>query len=82
MDRIKERQQKFKRGKERMLIKAQESGEGPGVVQPPEEEEDDGTMRAAAMAPLATTIYWTVVFLNGIRGSEVAGAGVDRGNCW
>uniref|UniRef100_A0A673GY89 Piezo-type mechanosensitive ion channel component 2-like n=1 Tax=Sinocyclocheilus rhinocerous TaxID=307959 RepID=A0A673GY89_9TELE len=39
MDRIKSRQQKFKRGKERMLSLAQESGESHSGVK--EEEEDD-----------------------------------------
>ncbi|XP_026861692.2 piezo-type mechanosensitive ion channel component 2 isoform X3 [Electrophorus electricus] len=40
MDRIKSRQQKFKRGKERMLSLAQESEEGHSVIN--EEEEDEG----------------------------------------
>ncbi|XP_047666735.1 piezo-type mechanosensitive ion channel component 2 isoform X3 [Tachysurus fulvidraco] len=40
MDRIKSRQQKFKRGKERMLSLAQESGESQSVYR--EEVEDDG----------------------------------------
>ena len=45
MDRIKERQEKFKRGKEKMLSMAQEPGEGPRLIQPEEEEEeDDGTV--------------------------------------
>ncbi|KAI4904294.1 hypothetical protein NFI96_010885 [Prochilodus magdalenae] len=39
MDRIKSRQQKFKRGKERMLSLAQESGESHSLAK--EEEEDD-----------------------------------------
>ncbi|XP_072220008.1 piezo-type mechanosensitive ion channel component 2 [Leuresthes tenuis] len=47
MDRIKVRQQKFKRGKEKMLSLAQESGEGQTVVQP-EEEDDDGAQRTKA----------------------------------
>ena len=46
MDRIKVRQQKFKRGKEKMLNLAQESGEGQTVVQP-EEEDDDGMIKLA-----------------------------------
>ena len=44
------RQQKFKRGKEKMLSMTQESGEGQGLVPP--EEEDDGTEKATA--PLVT----------------------------
>ncbi|XP_036438753.1 piezo-type mechanosensitive ion channel component 2 isoform X2 [Colossoma macropomum] len=40
MDRIKSRQQKFKRGKERMLSLAQESGEGHSLAK--EEEDDEG----------------------------------------
>uniref|UniRef100_A0A8C5CQV8 Piezo-type mechanosensitive ion channel component n=1 Tax=Gadus morhua TaxID=8049 RepID=A0A8C5CQV8_GADMO len=42
MDRIKMRQQKFKRGKEKMLSMTQESGEGQSLV-PPEEEDDERT---------------------------------------
>ena len=45
MERIKVRQQKFKRGKEKMLSIAQESGEGQTLVQP-EEDDDDGMMKA------------------------------------
>ncbi|XP_067291682.1 piezo-type mechanosensitive ion channel component 2 isoform X2 [Pseudorasbora parva] len=41
MDRIKSRQQKFKRGKERMLSLAQESGESHSAVKE-EEDEDEG----------------------------------------
>ncbi|XP_076004427.1 piezo-type mechanosensitive ion channel component 2 isoform X1 [Genypterus blacodes] len=48
MDRIKMRQQKFKRGKEKMMSMAQESGEGPALVQPHEEDEDDGAQRTKA----------------------------------
>ncbi len=47
MERIKVRQQKFKRGKEKMLSMAQESGEGPTLIQPEEEDDDDGMMKAA-----------------------------------
>ncbi|CAL8279118.1 unnamed protein product [Lota lota] len=46
MDRIKMRQQKFKRGKEKMLSMTQESGEGQNIVPP--EEEDDGAERTKA----------------------------------
>ncbi|KAM9720068.1 piezo-type mechanosensitive ion channel component 2 isoform 2-T2 [Menidia menidia] len=48
MDRIKVRQQKFKRGKEKMLSLAQESVEGQTVAQPEEEEDDDGARRTKA----------------------------------
>ncbi|XP_073797456.1 piezo-type mechanosensitive ion channel component 2 isoform X2 [Danio rerio] len=41
MDRIKSRQQKFKRGKERMLSLAQESGERHSVLKEEEEEEEE-----------------------------------------
>uniref|UniRef100_A0A8C1JDG6 Piezo-type mechanosensitive ion channel component 2a, tandem duplicate 2 n=1 Tax=Cyprinus carpio TaxID=7962 RepID=A0A8C1JDG6_CYPCA len=44
MDRIKSRQQKFKRGKERMLSLVQESGESHSVVK--EEEDDDEVVRS------------------------------------
>ncbi|XP_066538548.1 piezo-type mechanosensitive ion channel component 2 [Hoplias malabaricus] len=40
MDRIKSRQQKFKRGKERMLSLAQESGEGHSLAKEEEDEEE------------------------------------------
>ena len=42
MDRIKSRQQKFKRGKERMLSLVQEAGEGQAGVKEEEEEEEEG----------------------------------------
>lgn len=45
MDRIKVRQQKFKRGKEKMLSIAQESGDGQTLVQPEDEDDDDDGMR-------------------------------------
>lgn len=48
MDRIKMRQQKFKRGKEKMLSMVQESGEGPALVQP--EDDDDGMATAASVS--------------------------------
>ncbi|KAM9322035.1 piezo-type mechanosensitive ion channel component 2 [Pholidichthys leucotaenia] len=47
MERIKVRQQKFKRGKEKMLSLAQESGEGQTLVQP-DEDDDDGAHRSKA----------------------------------
>ncbi|XP_054480874.1 LOW QUALITY PROTEIN: piezo-type mechanosensitive ion channel component 2 [Anoplopoma fimbria] len=47
MERIKVRQQKFKRGKERILSLAQESGDGPAFVQP-EEDDDEGAQRTKA----------------------------------
>lgn len=46
MERIKVRQQKFKRGKEKMLSMAQESGDGQTLVQP-EDDDDDGMMKPA-----------------------------------
>lgn len=39
------RQQKFKRGKEKMLSIAQESGDGQTLVQPEDEDDDDDGMR-------------------------------------
>ncbi|XP_023820679.1 piezo-type mechanosensitive ion channel component 2 isoform X1 [Oryzias latipes] len=47
MERIKVRQQKFKRGKDKILSLAQESAEGQPVVQP-EEDDDDGAQRTKA----------------------------------
>lgn len=46
MERIKVRQQKFKRGKEKMLSIAQESGDGQTLVQP-EDDDDDGMTKPA-----------------------------------
>lgn len=46
MERIKLRQQKFKRGKEKMLSLAQHSGDGQTIV-PPEEDDDDGMTKPA-----------------------------------
>lgn len=46
MDRIKVRQQKFKRGKEKMISLVQESVDGQPPVQPVKEEEDEGMMKA------------------------------------
>lgn len=42
MERIKVRQQKFKRGKEKMLSIAQESGDGQTLIQPEDDDDDDG----------------------------------------
>lgn len=50
MERIKVRQQKFKRGKEKMLSIAQESGDGQTLVQPEDEDEDDDGMREIGRA--------------------------------
>lgn len=50
MERIKVRQQKFKRGKEKMLSIAQESGEGQTLVQPEEDDDDGMTMAARAIS--------------------------------
>lgn len=48
MDRIKVRQQKFKRGKEKMLSLVQESVDGQPAVRPIEDEEDDDGMKKPA----------------------------------
>lgn len=50
------RQQKFKRGKEKMLSIAQESGEGQTQVQP-EEDDDDGMTKAARGLSLCSKCY-------------------------
>ncbi|XP_030629584.1 piezo-type mechanosensitive ion channel component 2 [Chanos chanos] len=50
MDRIKNRQQKFKRGKEKMLSLAQGSGDGENLIKPDEDEENDGAEREKAKA--------------------------------
>lgn len=42
------RQEKFKRGKEKMMSIAQESGEGQTLIQP-EEDDDDGMRKAATV---------------------------------
>lgn len=58
MDRIKVRQQKFKRGKEKMMSMVQESGEGQTLVQPTvqpvKEEEDDGMMKTGSVLSLCS----------------------------
>lgn len=41
------RQEKFKRGKEKMLSIAQESGEGQTLIQPEEDDDDEGMRKAA-----------------------------------
>lgn len=41
------RQEKFKRGKEKMMSIAQESGEGQTLIQPDEDDDDEGTRKAA-----------------------------------
>ncbi|KTF93503.1 hypothetical protein cypCar_00047848 [Cyprinus carpio] len=41
MDRIKTRQQKFKRGKEKMLSMAQESGDGQKLIHPDNNDDDE-----------------------------------------
>ncbi|XP_051943825.1 piezo-type mechanosensitive ion channel component 2 [Hippocampus zosterae] len=48
MERIKVRQQKFKRGKERMLSMVQESVDGRMVAPPPPVDEDEGAQRTKA----------------------------------
>lgn len=49
MDRIKARQQKYKKGKERMLSLTQEAGDGQDVRNPP--EEDDESTFAGSSCP-------------------------------
>lgn len=41
------RQEKFKRGKEKMMSIAQESGEGQTLIQPEEDDDDEGMRKAA-----------------------------------
>lgn len=41
------RQEKFKRGKEKMMSTAQESGEGQTLIQPEEDDDDEGMRKAA-----------------------------------
>lgn len=58
MERIKVRQQKFKRGKEKMLSIAQESGEGQTLGQPEEDDDDDGMRMAAGGLSLCSYKSW------------------------
>lgn len=50
MERIKVRQQKFKRGKDKMLSLTQESAEGQTATQP-EEDDDDGMVNPTPTPP-------------------------------
>lgn len=49
MDRIKTRQEKFKKGKEKMLSLTQESTDSQNLIQPDacEEDDDDGTTNSS-----------------------------------
>lgn len=48
------RQQKFKRGKEKMLSIAQESGDGQTLIQPEDDDDDDDDgMREISRGPCA-----------------------------
>ena len=49
MDRIKTRQQKFKKSKEKILSMTQESGDGQNLIPPEEEEEYDDGMAEHSM---------------------------------
>ncbi|XP_041959521.1 piezo-type mechanosensitive ion channel component 2 [Alosa sapidissima] len=48
MDRIKTRQQKFKKGKEKILSMTQESSDGQNLIPPEEEDDDDGAEKKKA----------------------------------
>lgn len=60
MERIKVRQQKFKRGKEKMLSIAQESGDGQTLIQPEDDDDDDG-MREISSGQVEDGVAWLVV---------------------
>lgn len=60
MERIKVRQQKFKRGKEKMLSIAQESGDGQTLIQPEDDDDDDG-MREISSGQVEDWLAWLVV---------------------
>lgn len=57
MERIKVRQQKFKRGKEKMLSIAQESGDGQTLIQPEDDDDDDDGMRRCYMVALGGSVF-------------------------
>lgn len=51
------RQQKFKRGKEKMLSIAQESGDGQTLIQPEDDDDDDDGMRRCYMVALGGSVF-------------------------
>lgn len=62
MDHIKARQQKYKKGKERVLSMSQEASDGQEIQKVAEEEEDDdGTI--PSLYPTLVFIVWTLVLL-------------------
>lgn len=58
MEHIKVRQQKFKKGKEKMLSIAQESGDGQTLIQP---EDDDDGRREIKSGQVDDGVVWLVV---------------------
>lgn len=60
MERIKVRQQKFKRGKEKMLSLAQESGDGQTLVPPEDDDDDDdGMTKPCRPEPVTEQSIWS-----------------------
>uniref|UniRef100_A0A8B9JBQ5 Piezo type mechanosensitive ion channel component 2 n=1 Tax=Astyanax mexicanus TaxID=7994 RepID=A0A8B9JBQ5_ASTMX len=63
MDRIKTRQQKFKKGKEKMLSMTQESGDGQNLIPPEEEDDDDAEQMSSVLLLLCCAADWTRAFV-------------------
>lgn len=63
MERIKVRQQKFKRSKEKMLSVAQESGDGQTLIQPEDgDDDDDDGMGEIGSGQVEDGVAWLVAF--------------------
>lgn len=61
MDRIKARQQKYKKGKEKVMIMSQEATDGQAIQKATEDDDDDGII--PSIYPALVFIAWTLVIL-------------------
>lgn len=63
MDHIKARQQKYKKGKERVMSMSQEASDEQAIQKVAEEEEDDDDGTIPSLYPTLVFIVWTLVLL-------------------